>query len=212
MYDRGEGDYEFFLECGCRVIGIPLGEMLSSKEFELREARWIDDKTRTRKLIRIAFGYSGPKARWRRPGGIYWAELDPQSGFLISRGGVIVPTTQREEKQQLEYQWVDDVPFPSMLTYIYANHISKTTEKQTYRYTRPTVVGRANAEFYLPHYDIPESVLGMEGPRVSTRFVLFVLAGVGIILAIGLRLVARRWSVRSQRPQVSIPRPGVTGR
>jgi hypothetical protein len=192
--DLTEAPFDDFLEAGVRVYGIRLEDILSDKEFRLERVKYIAEPDVVEKRVLVEWQYLGSEAgRTRRAGGVYWAELNPKYSWRVDRAGVRIPAKKEwgDWLQEVAYQQVDaNVSFPHTVTILSTSPRTQSRSQFTYTFEKPTTCQRADEEFYLPHYNIPESALGYAQASPWPRILL---VGGGIVGLAGFYLLSRRW-------------------
>jgi len=183
-YDLTEEQWKIRLEAGIRAQGIPLEDLLAGKEFRLTRVQYVPDSNAADKRVLIECQYLGSEGRGRRAGGTYWAELKPRNSWMVHRSGLRIPANGTEAVREVTYQQTDAlVPFPETVSDSSSIPRAKLKLESVDTFGKPTTCQRADQEFYLPYYGIPESALGYPGTSLWPRLLAY---GAGIF---GLGLV-----------------------
>jgi hypothetical protein len=191
-FDRGEGWPAVVLHASTKVIGVPLSTLVSSPEFRLSALRDLPGKGGAGRRVRVECEYLGPLGPFRRAGGHYWVELSPEDRWSIQQGGIRQPAQGREETQEVTYRRSSaGIPFVKALKYTDLIRPGRYREDRTAEVSPPVANSRPEEEFYLPHYGISESVVGIQSPWQGPRLLLFAVGVVGLAAAVWL--ARRAW-------------------
>lgn len=169
------------ISSGIAVIEIPLETMISdADQFQLVTAKYVGSEPSRERLILVESRYLGPQARFRREGGLYWAEVSDDS-WMIQRSGIRRPGVD-EQVIEITYQPWDEGLFPKLIR---NSNTWVATGKEVHQYVfeAPTQSKLADAEFYLPAYGISETVLETLEPRPLWQFWIWA-AGFFVLLAV----------------------------
>lgn len=178
----------FDLLAACRLFGLPLANLLNPNEFETIEANESTDQGQRR--IRHSVKYLGEEGPSRREGGIYVLIYDAINRYRLLECHITSPGESSESSESLviSYHDLPDVIVPREIVYNLVVGKEAIRETQTFDMAKPCRI--ADAEFYLPHYGISESVLETLHPNPWPRWLLI---GFGIVtIAIGAWLVRGR--------------------
>jgi hypothetical protein len=188
---ESEGQHICAMEAGLRACTVRLPDMIAGSDFELREAKYVGAGANGMERVRLECAYKGPTKPGQLEGATYWAELSPGNFWQVERAGMILPTGDIEYHQEVSYQpAASSVPFPLVVTYNYILDKGKAKHVYTCTFQPPGPSQRAQEEYFLPFYGIPESVLdpGSRRSWVRVGLVAFGLTGIGVALWLSRRL------------------------
>lgn len=183
----------WYCEAGTRMWSIPLLETFDSSQFRLVEARRISRDESGAGSVRFGFEYTDAiRQGWLIPGSRYWAEINPDQGWLVEQSGLENQEDNTSLKMAIEYQSLDDgTRFPRLLRVRRGPLVEpsrKEGDEQTVEFEAPHPCTSPKAAFYLPYYGLSETALtGVRPARIGTRWILFAVGVVALVLAIWLR-------------------------
>ena len=199
-YDLREEQFRDLLEAGINVYGIRLSSLIDDKEFRLDRAQYIGESKSERRRVLLEWRYLGSEGgRTRRAGGIYRAELNPANSWQVDRTEVRIPARSDWGgwTEEVSYQPEGgEVPFPSRVRVAFSR--AKMTVEIVHTFEQPTTCQRSEAEFFLPHYGISESALGLPGTLWWPRWLLYG----GSLLGLGLVVLFARSRFRRKRAEL----------
>jgi len=181
------------LETAYAIKGVLLEELISSSDYK----PWVVKKIKMPKseIERIYLEYQHIGASHPIPvlkGATYWAYLNPNHYWLIESAGIKQPNQEIDIRQELTYQEsMLGVPFPATLKFFFKSKGGK--EEDSYTFSTPVRSIRPDAEFTLPYYGIPETVI----PKIAQsrkRTLIISVCVLGLVAAAGLYRLATRYA------------------
>ncbi len=173
------------LMSACRMACMSLRELLDPTQFKVVEA--VDFMERGEPLVRLRARYLGEKGVGKRKNGNYTVVLDPVHRYRLISWEIEVPKKSKQTFQVF-YHSGDHSFFPKEIVNIDDSNGQRTEDLWTYGLPQPWAL--PDAEFYLPHYGISESILETLNPNPWPRWLLI---GFGVLtIAIGAWLVRGR--------------------
>lgn len=190
------GQIRSYLRSGFSLGSRPLPTLIEDQRFRLIVAETSANE-KGEAIVKVEFAYEGQDPKIGIPGAHYWGELDPKNRWRVMQGGVRFKSQTRPgeiwETDSIEYREGDqDNPFPARLKRSLTYTNSPYTEKESVEFGVPSAIRRADTEFYLPYYGIPETVLQELTPRRGVRWWFIGLGIATLILGVILMRVNRR--------------------
>lgn len=194
--EQSESKYEYRLKASCRLCGLPLESIFSDPDFTLETAKLRESAFDVQPLVFLQFKYSGARKAYRRPGGHYWVELDPSRGWRIVKAGFHVPDTAERVSDHNHYGPETSAPYlPVTVESDWYLPRADFHRHAVFTFTEPQRPRRADDEYYLTYYGIPETALVAQASGGSAIWrTLAILGSLGILAAVYfvLRVLERR--------------------
>ncbi len=129
-------------------------------------------------IIRIECEYTGGSGRFRRPGGLYWADLDAGNRWLIERAGIRDAAEGNEETVQVTYgSSSNDLPVPVSVKYVHLFKKNGFRQETISEVDTSRGMTHREEEFFLLYYGFPESVVGDETNWGTAKRILWAVGG-----------------------------------
>ena len=167
------------------LLGLELNKMFSNPDYELVTAKFVGEGSSEERAIRLE--WDSPSVKGQQT----WAEVSPQTSWLIDRCGVKNPDGM-ELLREVTYQPYEQGLVPK--TVKTTIKFPQFTETETLTIEPPHPCSRSEAEFYLPYYGISESVVQVTRTSSWVRIVAIVLSVLGVALSVYLYRSSRRSS------------------
>lgn len=192
--DAVEKTYQWQVRAGVYIIGVHLVDLLDRSKFRLVEATPADNEVKKHAYLECEYIGKPNNERYLAGGESYWVRLDPSRSWMIVDAGIkLAPNSDMPTavNQHVEYQETAlGGLFPSRLEIVRIH--PKGIGTQTFEFASPTRFARPDDEFFLPHYEISESVFDIVSPRSGTRWVWIGVLIAGAILALGFLWIRNR--------------------
>ncbi len=173
------------------LLGLSLNQLLTSPEYKLVVAKFLGEGTTDNRPIRMEWINTSIK------GQRLWVELGPQTSWMIERCGIKTPE-DFEVLRTVDYQPYAQGVFPK--TVATTMKFPQYTQTETLTIEPPHPCTRSDAEFYLPYYGIPESVVDVTRTNPWVRTAAIVLSLIGVAVSIYFYRSSRKPTVPKTAP------------
>ena len=172
------------------IEGLDMRDLLVDKDFTLVSAYFVGEGPVDQKKVRMEWRRDKDSGAWNVTGAKYWAELGPSTGWLIGRCGISHPEGMTYKKD-IEYQASKNGLFPKKVVQV-IDAPKEGVETTTFDFETPHGCTRPDDEYFLSHYNIPESVLDVTRTSSWVRNTAIFLSMLGVALSIYLYRSSRR--------------------
>ncbi len=186
------------IEASWAWLGLIWEQALTSPDYRIVVAKFIGEGSADDRPIRLEVQYIGGSTstdprKVPAKGARYWVELGPVPGasLMIKRCGYKDPAGM-EFTRDVEYQPYGQGAFPKTIVVNAMLAKFKYVNKQTLTVGEPRLCTRTDAEFYLPYYGIPESVVDVTWTSSWVRTAAIVLSLMGVAVSIYFYRLSRK--------------------
>ncbi len=204
-YSHSELVYAYPVLGASRVFGVDVRSFFSTENYDLLNLQYVERPDhKGQRLVSLKVRYKGPRTPSQIDGSVYDLILMPQFHWAILEAKSLLPD-EAHQYQKSEYR-LDQTGsvVPARLDYrYYLNAKGKFVDQRiTYEFDRPTPAQEMTERFYLPYYNLPESVLGLTPGEQRNRMLYGVVGLLLVLVAVAIHWMMNRDKQRAQKVEV----------